>query len=370
MVIRSLKAFAQLRAIRLEADLIARDGIASTWAQSRLPTFSFGRHIFLNVHTLSLPASQLATVRRHEEAHVLQMHSADNVFFELVSAIFWFNPFAGKLFRYLRDVHEFLADRWAVSGSQVTDYQQLLVTLAAGPSSNRITHTFSTSQFFRRIVMLNKPKTHAMERLKLLLLVPAAAAAVFLAACVGKDREVPSNPEGIVVAPNSGPVISKITWTGIQAHSESELNKLLTMKVGDRYEPRLFQEMLLSRAGSVTSLYMNDGYLFFNIDVKEKFVGDKVEMTLNAVENERVWVNNVILTVKSGVKSLSDDVRPLLDVKKGQLFNRELLLSSQEKLAKSGLVRSDSVQINPFPQPAGAPGEKRLVDIEFVVQKP
>lgn len=370
MLIRSLKAFAQLRKIRREADLLGRDEIASTWAQSRLPTFSFGRHIFLNVHTLSLPAGQLATVRRHEEAHVVQMHSADNVFFELVSAIFWFNPFVGQLFRYLRDVHEFLADRWAVSGSQVTDYQQLLVTLAAGRSSNRITHPFSTSQFFRRIIMLNKPKTHSMERLKLLLLVPAAAAAVFLAACVGNDREVASNPSGVVATPTSGPAISKITWTGIQAHSESELNKLLTMKVGDRYDRSLFENMLMGRANSVASLYMNDGYLFFNTDIKEKFIGDKVELTMNVQEAERVWVNNVTLTTKNGEQSLSDQVKPLLDVQKGQLFSRELLFSSQEKLAKSGLVRSDSVNINPMPLPQGAPGEKRLMDIEFVVQKP
>lgn len=370
MVIRSLKAFAQLRAIHLEADLLSRDETAITWAQSRLPTFSFGRNIFLNVHTLSLPASQLATVRRHEEAHVLQMHSADNIFFELVSAIFWFNPFVGKLFRYLRDVHEFLADRWAVSGDQVTDYQQLLVTLAAGRTANRITHTFSNSQFFRRIAMLNKPKTNAMESLKLLLLVPAAATAMFLSACVDQGRTTPATPQSVIVTPTTGPVISKITWTGIHAHSESELNKLLAIKVGDRYEPSQFRDMLVGRTGSVTSLYMNEGYLFFYTDIAEKLVGDKIELTLNVKEDERVWINDVILTVKSGEKSMSDDVRPLLDVKKGQLFNRELLFSSQEKLAKSGLVRPDSVQINPLPLPEGTSAERRLMDIEFVVQKP
>lgn len=367
---RSVKAFAQLRAVRSQSNLLSTRATANVWVQSRLPTFSFGKNIFLNVHTLSLPEDRQASILRHEEAHVLQHHSADNVFFEIVSAIFWFNPFVRKLSRHLRDVHEFLADQWAVgTKSEVNEYQHLLVSLA-GASVHRVAHPFSDSQFFRRIIMLNKPKTNAMESLKLLLLVPACATAIFLSACVDSGDKASTNAPDAAVTPVSGPVISKITWAGNKLHSESELNQLLGAKLGDRYERQAFEASLFKEplGKSVVGLYMNDGYLFFHTDVAEKRVGDQVELTINVTEGERVWVNNVILTAKGGNQSLIETVRPLVDVKKGQLFNRSLLINTQAKLAKSGFVHPDSVTVNPYPLAQANPGDRRYVDIEFIVQ--
>ncbi|SDE86964.1 Surface antigen variable number repeat-containing protein [Dyadobacter soli] len=368
---RSFKALWQLKTIRSQSRLLSSNSIADVWVQSLLPTFSFGKNIFLNVHTLSLAPEQFASVQRHEEGHALQKHSVDNVFFEVVSAIFWFNPLVRKLSRHLRDVHEFLADRWATGPhAQTADYQELLVALASKTPCNRVSHPFSDSQFFRRIVMLNKPKTKPMERLKLFLLAPACAAALFVSACVDTDKKAPANPQSI--GPASGPVISKISWTGNKVHSDEELSALLTLKPGDKYDRRAFESSLYREPleKSVTSLYMDNGYLFFHTDIQEKVVDGKIELTVNVSEDEQVWVNKVTLKAKNGEKSLTDQVKPFVEVKEGQLFNRSLLISSQEKMAKSGLVNPDSVNINPYPRPVEFAGAKRYVDIEFVVQKP
>lgn len=373
MAARSWRAIRQLKTVRSGARLLRSSSIANVWVQNQLPTFSFGRNIFLNTHALSLSPGQLASVQRHEEAHVLQNHSADNIFFEVVSAVFWFNPFVRKLARHLRDVHEFLADLSAAGEhTHITEYQELLVAMATGTPGNRVGHSFSDSQFYRRIVMLNKPKTKAMESVKLFLLVPACAAAIFISACVDTDRNVPENPQGIVAGSNSGPVISKITWTGNKVHSSAELDGLLGVKVGDRYDRKMFEEMLSrgTQNNSVLSLYMNDGYLFFYTDVDEKLIGEKVELTINVHEQEQAWVKNVTITEKGGGNTLSRHVRPLLDVKEGQLFNRSLLITSQEKVAKSGFVNPDSVRINPYPISKTSDGASQYVDIEFVVQKP
>jgi outer membrane protein assembly factor BamA len=121
---------------------------------------------------------------------------------------------------------------------------------------------------------------------------------------------------------------------------------------------------------SVTSLYMDKGYLFFYTEISEKMVDGKVELTANISEGEQVWINDVIVREKGAGKSLARQVRTLLDVRKGQLFNRSLLLTSQEKVAKSGLVNPDSVTINPYPLPNPLPDGRRYVDIEFIVQEP
>lgn len=373
MLARSLRALVQLRRIRSQSKLLQSGPKASVWIQSSLPTFSFGKDVFLNVCTLALTPIQVASIRRHEEGHVLQKHTIDNIFFEIVHALFWFNPFVKKLSTYLRDVHEFLADRWATAPDQrTTDYQELLVKLAGNTPACRVAHPFSDSQFFRRIVMLNKPKTNAMQRIKLLLLVPAFAAAVFISACVDTNKSPTASTTSETKEPVSGPIISKITWLGNKLHSEAELNKLLGIKAGDIYNASHFQEMLLKGPldKSVISLYMDNGYLFFYTDVVEKQVGGKVELTVNVYEHEQVWINDVIVKEKGGGQLLSKQVRPFLDVEKGQLFNRSLLITSQEKVAKSGLVKADSVIIHPYPLPKTSAAGKRYVDIEFAVQKP
>ncbi|GGM96640.1 hypothetical protein GCM10010967_32960 [Dyadobacter beijingensis] len=372
MLVRSARALVQLRKIRMRSQMLSRGEIANVWVQNQLPTFSFGKDIFLNVHALSLAPDQLASIQRHEEVHVMQWHTVDNALFEIITAFFWFNPFAKKLSRHLRDVHEFLADRQAAHARQnSTAYQELLVALATSTPAYRIAHPFSDSQFLRRIVMLNKPKTKAMERFKLLLLVPACAAVLLISACMDSTREAPAAPEHATERSISGPVISKITWNGNRLHSDAELGQLLGIKVGEPYDKTRFNERLYKGPldKSVISLYMDNGYLFFYTDIKEKLVNGRMELTIDISEDEQVWVNNVILTNKSGGKSQTEDIKSFVEVKNGQLFNRSLLIRSQEKLAKSGLVNPDSVKINPYPLPK-APGKKRLVDIEFVVQEP
>lgn len=373
MLARSLRALAQLNRIRSQSKLLQRGPKANLWIQSRLPTFSFGKDIFLNVDTQSLSPVQVASIRRHEEGHVLQKHSVDNIIFEMLGALFWFNPFVKKLSGYLREVHEFLADRWATGTDQrTTDYQELLVKLAGKTPARGVAHPFSDSLFFRRIVMLNKPRTSAMQRMKLILLVPTFAAAVFISACVDMDRTPTASDSGQTEAPVSGPIISKISWKGNKLHSDDELNQLLGVKAGDIYNASHFQEMLSKGPSdkSVVSLYMNNGHLFFYTDVVEKRVGGNVELTVNVYEHEQVWINNVVVKEKGGGQLLSSQVRPLLDVAKGQLFNRSLLITSQEKIAESGLVNADSVMIRPYPLPQNSVVGKRYVDIEFAVQKP
>lgn len=368
---RFVRSIMQLIALRSRSELHRTDANTKVWVQAELPTFSFGQDIYLNVQVLSLAPDQLASIRRHEEVHVLQKHSIDNVFMELVSAVFWFNPFVKVLAADLKDVHEFLADRWATgSAKHSTDYQELLVALARKTPPVSLAHPFSDSQFVRRIVMLNKTKTNAMENFKLLLLAPVAAAAIFVSSCVDSGKNTPAGPTEETARTASGPVISGINWEGNHVHSDDELNKLLGIAPGDRYDAEHFQEMLFKSPlePSVVSLYMDNGYLFFSTDVAEKQSDGKVELTVNVSEDEQVWINNVTVKQKGGGNALASQVQPLLDVKKGQLFNRSLLLTSQEKVAKSGVVNPDSVAINPTPLPSSGTGERKYVDIEFVVQ--
>src|SRR5690606_25470098 len=50
-------------------------------------------------------------VLKHEKVHADQWHSADALYFEILSSIFWSNPAIWHLKKELRDTHEFIADR-------------------------------------------------------------------------------------------------------------------------------------------------------------------------------------------------------------------------------------------------------------------
>ncbi len=156
------------------------------------PSFSFGRYLVLN-HSDSL--TQPDALMRHEEAHIRQHHTVDVLFVEVAQAIFWFNPVLWLYKRALQEVHEFLADRAAVSAVELAPdrafdrptYAQQLVAYALDSPITALTTPFvSKSTLKQRIVMLHKPKTHYRALLGYALALPLAA---LLTMCTQSEQD-------------------------------------------------------------------------------------------------------------------------------------------------------------------------------------
>ena len=123
------------------------------------------------------------TVLRHELAHVRMKHSWDVILCDLTCHLLWCLPFAWMLRQDFVDVHEFQADEAVLqSGVTLEDYEHLLVRKAVQTQILPIMNTLRRGAVKKRFAMMHSGPSPRWSRLKLLYLVPALAACLWLSA--------------------------------------------------------------------------------------------------------------------------------------------------------------------------------------------
>ena len=138
---------------------------------------------------------------RHEETHILQYHTLDVLFSEIIKAICWFNPLAYRYSQALRDVHEYLADAAVLQNANRKQYGHLLIRQSlSGPSIALVNH-FSTSQLKKRIHMMMRKKTEGRAQLRYALSLPLLAALGFLFAQINIEAQVPTTSQNSTLPP-------------------------------------------------------------------------------------------------------------------------------------------------------------------------
>ncbi len=158
-----------------------------------------------------------------------------------------------------------------------------------------------------------------------------------------------------------------ITWTGNYIYDDNYLSSILGIKKGTIYSKDILDKRLNYNPSGldITSLYMDDGYLFFSIDPEEILVeGDSIDIEMRIYEGAQARINAVNV---SGNTKTSDHVilRELRTVP-GQKFSRSDLIRSQRELAQLGYFDPEQIGINPIPNQA-----EGTVDINYtVVEKP
>lgn len=141
---------------------------------------SWMRWIFIGPIDLKQNAE---TVLRHELAHVRLRHSWDVVLCDLTCRLLWCLPFAWMLRQDLVDVHEFQADEAVLRGGVTIDeYEHLLVRKAVQTQVLPIMNTLRRGALKKRFAMMHSGPSSRWSRLKLLYLVPALAACLWVSA--------------------------------------------------------------------------------------------------------------------------------------------------------------------------------------------
>ena len=113
------------------------------------------------------------SILAHERGHIQQHHSWDIVFVEVLTALQWFNPVVWLLRRDLRTIHEYEADASVLSsGSDVSQYIQLLMRKATGTKACILANGINNSTIKKRINMMLVNKSPRRNSLKLLALLP------------------------------------------------------------------------------------------------------------------------------------------------------------------------------------------------------
>ncbi|MDT3403494.1 TonB family protein [Mucilaginibacter terrae] len=128
----------------------------------------------------------------HEEVHARQWHSADVLLIELVMIINWFNPIVYLYRYYIKQTHEFIADRDALkTGTSKADYAMLLLNQAFNaPSHHLLNPFFNSSVLKKRIMMLQKNKSGYVALLKYGFSAPLFALMLALSSATINNSEV------------------------------------------------------------------------------------------------------------------------------------------------------------------------------------
>ncbi len=157
-----------------------------------------------------------------------------------------------------------------------------------------------------------------------------------------------------------------IAWRGNSKYKDEQLAKILGIEKGDIYNLELLNKRLqLDPNGQdIGSLYMDDGYLFFQVTPTEKSVeGDSIDLVINIYEGAQATVDRII--IKGNTKTNEHVIRRELRSVPGSKFSRSDLIRSQREIANLSYFDPEQITINPIPNP-----QKGTVDIEYgVVEK-
>lgn len=127
----------------------------------------------------------------HEQAHIRHHHSIDLILAQIFCSVQWFNPAAWMLKRSLLEVHEFEADASVLEhGFDERRYQICLVRAALQGSFATTTNNFSSCSTKKRIIMMKRHSTKPWARLRVLLMLPAAAVAIVMSSASKPDAYI------------------------------------------------------------------------------------------------------------------------------------------------------------------------------------
>ena len=155
-----------------------------------------------------------------------------------------------------------------------------------------------------------------------------------------------------------------ITWVGNSKYRSGMLDTLLGIKNGDVFDKMLLDQRLFMSPDSrdVTSLYMDRGYLFFNVTPVEVNIDENnhINYELRISEGKEARIGEI--RIFGNTKTNDHVIRREIRTKPGDLFSRADIIRTQRELSQLGYFDAEQFQINPIPNPVDG-----TVDIEYTV---
>ena len=188
--------------------------------------FSFFRWLFWN-KKIELRSEKGEQIFRHELFHIEQKHSRDIIYIELLTVIFWINPFFHLMKKEIKAIHEFLADKFAVTENAKWQYAELLL-MQAFNTNQRLVNPFFHNQIKRRIAMITTSKKPRYQYLRKLMVFPVAAIAIGIVAFSYQQKNE--------VAKNVKDISSEITFSDTTKPVKIIEAKLSEQKTDDDYK--------------------------------------------------------------------------------------------------------------------------------------
>ena len=157
----------------------------------------------------------------------------------------------------------------------------------------------------------------------------------------------------------------KISFTGNTVYTNEQLNQTLAIKSGDVFDQSILDMRLFGsgEGNDLSSLYLDDGYLFFNATPVETSVKNKkIDLEIRIYEGKQARINKV--NVKGNTKTNDHVIMRELRTRPGDLFKRSDIMRSQRELAQMQYFDPEAFDVKIDPDPI-----KNEVNITYILEE-
>src|SRR5690606_11211891 len=159
-----------------------------------------------------------------------------------------------------------------------------------------------------------------------------------------------------------------IAWRGNTKYPDSVLTAVLGIQKGDTYHVetlnrRLGKQLSADGGADISALYMDDGYLFFQITPIETAVyNDTIDFEIRIVEGPQATIGQVNIIGNDKTKDYV--IRRELRTVPGEKFSRSDIIRSQRELANLQYFNQETIDPGVVPNP-----ENGTVDINWKLEE-
>lgn len=156
-----------------------------------------------------------------------------------------------------------------------------------------------------------------------------------------------------------------ITWKGNSIYEADVLGRVLGIERGDVYNEQELQERLSFSQDNadVSSLYMDNGYLFFSVDPIEVAIeGDSIDLEMRIFEGPQATIDKVV--INGNDRTHEHVIRREVFTRPGQKFSRSDIIRSQRQIIGLGYFNQETLGIETPVNP-----ERGTVDIIYTVEE-
>jgi outer membrane protein insertion porin family len=154
-----------------------------------------------------------------------------------------------------------------------------------------------------------------------------------------------------------------VKWIGNTVYPSEYLTAVSGIKKGDVFDQKMLDKRLTTDDDAVSNLYLNHGYLFFNLEPVEASVqNDTIDFEMRISEGSQATINDVI--IEGNTKTHEHVARREIRTYPGDLFSKEAIIRSVRELAQLGHFDPEAINPTPIPHP-----EDGTVDIKYELQE-
>jgi len=157
--------------------------------------------------------------------------------------------------------------------------------------------------------------------------------------------------------------INDISWVGNTVYTAYFLDRVLKIQKGDVYNQTYMDKRLSSDDDAVSNLYLDNGYLFFNVNPVETVLGqDSINLEMRIVEGKQARIDRV--KIVGNTKTHEHVARRELYTYPGELFSKSDIIRSVRELAQLGHFDPETINPDITPHP-----ESGTVDITYELEE-